>query len=167
MCETTSQDAFTAGSAHHTVLRKYPPHLRTNAKLGRLLNTPSFFKVSLSHVPLKGLAGEIPGLLNWSEKSLISKSRHKKFSLLTFPDLHISALPCLSGVLQLRVWFGAEGGPLEQDPFCRIPVFPSETVSTSRLLPCLEQGSGIELRVICACTPTVCETSLGKCAHIW
>lgn len=46
------------------------------------------------------LAGKIPGLISWREKSLISKSRHRKFSLLIFPDLHISALPCLSGVLQ-------------------------------------------------------------------
>lgn len=115
MCETTSQDAFIAGSVCHTVLRKtwVKYQVRQATKYSFLFQGLS---LTCSSEGTRRKLFSLLGLLSWGRKSLISRSRHSKCSLLTFPDLHISALPWLGGVPQSSVQLGAEGGSLGQDP---------------------------------------------------
>lgn len=156
MCETTSQDAFIAGSACHTVLRKtwVKYQVRQATKYSFLFQGLS---LTCSSEGTRRKLFSLLGLLSWSGKSLISKSRHRKCSLLTFPDLHISALPWLGGVPQSSVQLGAEGGSLGRI-HCHpsIPMWDALHTQAHRLSP----GD------LCS-APSGGEASLGKGGQIW
>lgn len=62
---------------------------------------------------------------------------------------YISALTCLSDVLQVSDSFGPWGGSVQQDSLVRCILFPSEMPLIFGLLPWSEHGLWIELRFIC------------------